>query len=447
MCQECRSIALSAVGFLLAAASGWADDWPQWLGPRRDGVWREDGIMDRFPAGGPKVMWRAPIGGGYSGPAVAGGRVYVTDRQAAKEPPKNGVRPGIERVLCFDAKKGNLLWKHEYDCPYKVEYPAGPRTTPVIHAGKVYTLGSMGDLFCLDAEDGNVRWSKSLVKEYQVEPPLWGYSAHLLVDGQRVFSLVGGQGSAVVAFDKDNGKELWKALSVKEIGYAPPMIYEAAGKRQLIVWHTEAVNALDPETGKLFWSVRFPTDVQPVRPAITVGTPRKAGDLLFVSSPHHGPLMLKLDQEKPGATILWKGTSDNLAKPDGLHALMATPFIKDGQVYGIGNFGDLRCQKADTGEQLWEDYKANGGKKTFLATAFMIEQGDRFLLLNDQGDLIIARLSPKGYEEIDRAHIIDSSQHVRGRDIVWCNPAFADRCLFVRNDKALVCFSMAAEKT
>src|SRR5437763_5672643 len=147
------------------AGSSYADDWPQWLGPKRDGIWRETGILDKFPEGGPKVLWRAKIAAGYAGPAVASGRGYVTDRvlaEGVKNPeekmpakPKTPI-PGTERVLCLSEKDGTLHWKHEYDCPYKISYPLGPRTTPTVADGKVYTLGAMGNLLCLDAEKGKV---------------------------------------------------------------------------------------------------------------------------------------------------------------------------------------------------------------------------------------------------------------------------------------------------
>src|SRR5215510_3510505 len=144
-----------------------ADDWPQWLGPRRDGVWRETGILEKFPEKGPKVRWSTPIGGGYAGPAVAGNRVYVTDRMLSpgvKNPTSGfgrGNVPGTERILCLDDANGQIIWKHEYDCLYRgVSYPAGPRTTPVVHGGKVYTLGAMGDLYCLNADTGVVIWEK-----------------------------------------------------------------------------------------------------------------------------------------------------------------------------------------------------------------------------------------------------------------------------------------------
>ena len=151
-----------------------AADWPQWMGPNRDGVWPETGILEKFPEGGPKVLWRtARSPAGYSGPAVADGKVYVTDRVLAKgamnpaDPfdSKTEVK-STERVLCLDAKTGKEIWKHEYDCPYQISYPAGPRCTPTVHGGKVYALGAMGDLFCLDAKTGKPIWSKNFPKDY-----------------------------------------------------------------------------------------------------------------------------------------------------------------------------------------------------------------------------------------------------------------------------------------
>jgi outer membrane protein assembly factor BamB len=434
----------------LAPGIAAADDWPQWLGPRRDGVWREAGILDRFPPGGPRVLWRAAIGSGFAGPAVVGDHVYLMDRQGplvpkgAEAPPRKDGLAGSERVLCLSATTGAVVWKHEYDCPYTVFYPSGPRTTPLVADGKVYTLGAMGHLVCLDAATGRLHWSRHFAKDYQAKVPVWGWSSSLLLAGDKVVSLVGGDGSAVVAFHKDTGREVWRALTVEEIGYAPPMLIEVAGKSQLLIWHTEAVNALDPETGRLYWSVAFPADVPPVRPAITVATPRQAGDRLFVSSPHHGPLMLRLVADKPGATVLWKGKSDNLAKPDRLHCLMGTPVLKDGHIYGVCNFGELRCLNGDTGERLWETYGPVAGQKTFYGTAFLVPHQDRYFLFNEKGDLIIARLTPRGYEEIDRAHLLEPTLTSRGREVVWSHPAFARRCAYVRNDKEIVCVSLAA---
>jgi len=433
------------VGALAALAlPAQADDWPQWQGPRRDGVWRETGILAKFPKDGPKVLWRSPIGSGCSGPAVAAGRIFVMDRQGemvakGKEAPPKGGLAGKERVLCYDAATGKPLWTHDYDCTYRILYTSGPRTTPAVDGDKLYTIGAMGDVFCLDAAKGTVHWHKQLTELCKTKPPLWGYASHPLIDGDRLICLAGGEGSAVIALDKRNGKELWRALTVKEVGYAPPTVIDAGGKRQLIIWHTDSVNALDPASGKLYWSVPFPDPAED-HPKITVSTPRHEGDLLFVSAVQTGSLVLKLAADRPAAEVIYKGKSTNLAKPDGLHALMCSPILQHGHIYGVGPFGELRCLKAETGKELWQHLTT--GRKTLFATSFIIPQGDRHFLFDDQGDLIIAKLTPAGYTEIDRTHVIEPTLFSREREVVWTHPAFAGGCMVVRNDKEILCVSL-----
>ena len=444
----------SSTVFLYACSVARADDWPQWFGPERDGVWREIGLVDKFPTGGPKIRWRTPIGPGYSGPAVAKGHVYVMDRERDKGPDgkplpaqKTGI-PGKERVVCLNAADGNVVWQHEYDCPYKnLSYPSGPRTTTTIHQSKVYSLGAMGNLFCLDAVTGKVLWSKDLLKEYKTKIPPWGYSASLLIDGDLLYSLVGGEGSAVVAFNKDTGKEVWRALTTTDVCYSPPMIYDLGGKRQLIIWHSDSVNGLDPATGKVFWTQRYPQKGQVQRPAVNIATVRKVDDLLFLSSTYHGPMLLKVaGGEKPAVSIVWSIPNKNPEKAESLCCLMPSPVVTGGYIYGVGFMGELRCLKLEDGKELWQSYAELAGKKTDCGTAFLIPQGDRYVIFNDLGDLILANLSPEGYKEIDRAHILEPVQAARGRQVVWSHPAFADRCVFARNDKEIICVSLSAEK-
>lgn len=437
-----------------------ADDWPQWLGPQRDGVWRETGIMEKFPAGGPKVKWRIPVGGGYAGPAVAGGKVYVTDRvlgPGAKNPDNPFSRKetiaGSERVLCLDETDGSVVWEYKYDCPYtELSYATGPRTTPLIAGGKVYTLGAMGNLLCLDAAKGKLIWSKDLLKEYTKRQlgSGWGFAGHPLLDGDRLICLVGGKGSIAVAFNKDTGAEEWKSLTNNEPGYAPPMIYENEGKRLLIIWHPGAICAIDPVTGKQFWSQQF-GDHKFVKAGMTIPTPRLAGDLLYLSSFYGGSVMLKLHGEKQ-PDILWKGQglSENPDDTEALHCVMSTPMIKDGHIYGADSYGEFRCLDLQTGKRLWSTHQPITGKSTRWGNVFIVAQGDRVILFNELGELLIAKVSPKGYEEISRARILKPTTPTPGfggpnRLVIWSHPAFADRCVFARSDDAIVCVSLAAD--
>jgi outer membrane protein assembly factor BamB len=440
---------LAVLAWSLFALAIRADDWPQWLGPQRDGVWRETGILDKFPVTGPRVLWRAPVSFGYSGPAVAAGKVYITDHvRDGKVKVGSGVA-GTERVLCLDAATGKLLWHHDYPSTYAIPrgYPAGPRTTPAIAGGKVYTLGAMGDLLCLDANDGKLLWSKNLPREYQTDIPGWGFAGQPLVDGQRLICLVGGQGACVVAFHKDTGKELWRALTAEEPGYAPPMIFDIAGRRRLIIWHPESVNSLDPETGKVCWSAPY-GNRKYIKAGLTIPTPRLDGDKLFLTSFYNGSILFQLHGDKQ-PEVLWQGKS-NAERPeatDGLHSIMPTPFIKDGYIYGVCSYGELRCLKEDSGQRLWATHKATTETSMRWGNAFLVEHRDRFILFNEKGDLIIARLTPQGYDEIDRAHILEPTNPYAGKNrlVIWSQPAFANRCVFARNDREIICVSMAKE--
>jgi outer membrane protein assembly factor BamB len=429
---------------LRSGALAWAEDWPQWLGPQRDSVWRETGLLERFPTNGPPVRWRTPIGAGYSAPSVAQGRVYVTDRERGPAPGQHpeAAPASRERVLCLNEADGKIVWHYDYECPYTISYAAGPRTAPLISQGKVYTFGAEGQLLCLDAAQGTLLWAKDIKRELGVKAPTWGFAGHPLLDGNRLICLARGAGSTVVAFDKDSGKELWRALSAAEPGYSSPALFEAGGKRQLIVFHPEAVNALDPQTGQLYWSVPFSA-----RSGLSVATPRKLGDLLFVTTFYNGALMLHLDPSHPAATPVWRTEKAGEQNTTHLNAILCTPFLEDGYLYGVCSYGQLRCLKADTGERVWETFQATtAGAPVRWANAFLVKNGNRFFIFNEKGDLIIARLSPSGYQELSRAHLLEPTNKDCGRLVVWSHPAFANRCGYVRNDKELICVDLAQHR-
>jgi len=405
-----------------------ADDWPQWGGPGGDCVWRETGIVDKLPAGLLPRKWSTPIGEGYSGPAVAKGLVYITDCQQAAE---------TERMLCLDAETGKEVWKHEYPVRYTISYPAGPRAAPVIDAGRVYTIGAEGNMFCFDARNGKILWQKNFVKEYNTKLPIWGMAAAPLVDGDQLITLVGGaNGATVVSFDKATGKELWRAIDDPQVGYAPPRIFTFGKTRQLIVWHPDAVTSLNPKDGKTNWSVPFR-----VQMGLCISTPQQAGNRLFVTSFYNGPLMLDVSPETLSAKVAWKGKSNSERDTDGLHAIMATPIVTPDYIYGVCSYGQLRCLDARTGKRIWETFAATGEGRWW--NAFLIPNGDRVFLHNEQGDLIIAKLSPNGYEELSRAKLVEPTREVGRRMTIWSHPAFAMKSVFARNDKEIVRVDLA----
>lgn len=422
-------------GFFLVQAPAVADDWPEWRGEGRRGVWSETGILERFPESGLPVDWRVPIGSGYGGPAVAQGRVFVTDFRLTE-----GNR-GVERLLALSEETGEVLWAHEWEMTIRglmPTYANGPRATPTVDGDRVYVLGSVGDLYCIDAATGSVRWRLDYVEDYGAEVPTWGMVAAPLVEGDRLFLLVGGQPDAlVVAVDKRTGNEIWRALpTVTEPGYAPPVMVSAGSRRQLVVWTPDALRSLDPETGRVFWSFPYEVDL-----GQTIATPVFDQGRILVSSASHGSMLVRLAGDRPAAELVWKGESSSKAEVDGLHAFLATPFFEDDVIYGVGGLGFLRSIDAASGEELWKT--AEPSEPARIATAFLVKNGDRFFLNNDRGELIIARLSPSGYEEIDRTSLIEpTNPNTRVRRqlgaVNWVHPAYANGHIVQRNDREIL---------
>jgi outer membrane protein assembly factor BamB len=433
---------LCVVTVVSAATTIHGEDWPQYRGARADGLWNETGILETFPAQGLKVLWRAPIKGGYTGPSVADGRVFVTDFMYTKRP------NGIERAIALDEKTGQILWTRDWEASYSgMGFDGGPRATPTVDGDRIYVLGSSGILHCLNARTGEVIWRKDYQKDLGAQPDKWsfyfGFSSPPLVDGDRLICLVGGEPNAkVVAFDKRTGKELWRALSTNtEPGFSQPIIISAGGTRQLIVWHVGAVTSLDPATGTVYWEQPFKVDETQA-----IMTPVFDGSRLLISSFYTGAMMLTLDDKKPEARVLWKSKSTSEILTDGLHALMSTPFILGDYLYGICSFGQMRGLNATTGARLWET-QAVTKERARWASALMVRNGDRFFINNDRGELIIARFAPDGYHEISRTQLIKATSRAPNRRelgaVNWTHPAYANRHLYTRNDEELIAITLA----
>ena len=429
---------LASVGLLvvlgsLAARDCRADDWPQWRGPNRDGVWRETGIIEKFPAPRMALRWSTPIGSGYCGPTVSNGRVYVMDRV---DMPKQ-----IERIHAFDAQTGKPLWTHQYDCDYTVQYVAGPRASVTIDEGRAYALGTMGHLHCCDAADGKILWAKDLNDEYDIQMPIWGIAASPLVEKDLLIVQIGGTPNAcLVAFDKRSGEERWRALPDRA-SYSAPIVIEQVGKRVLVCWTGDNVVGLDPASGSVYWEHPF----KPTRMVINIATPVVDENRLFVSSFYDGSLMLNVLPDRLAVEPVWRRLGPDENHTDSLHAIISTPYLAGDYVYGVDSYGELRCLDAKTGDRIWESLEAV--PKARWATIHMVKNGKNMWMFNDRGELLIARLSPQGFNEISRAKLIDptTEQLRRGDGVCWSHPAYANKCVFARNDKELVSASLAAE--
>jgi hypothetical protein len=417
----------------LATSVSFADDWPQWRGSSRDGVWRETGIVEKFERPEIKLKWRVPISSGYSGPTVAEGRVYVTDR--VTEPWE------MERVHCFDWQTGKTLWTHCYDCKYGgIGYTAGPRASVLVDGGRACSLGTAGHLFCFDAATGKVVWSHDLREAYRARVPTWGIAASPVIEDDLLIVHFGGEGDACVcAFDKVTGQERWKALR-DEASYSAPIVITQAGKRVLVCWTGNRLVGLDPASGRLLWEYPFPWEKWP----IAIATPVLHRDLLLFSEAHQGTLLLRLSQTEPQVEKLWHWRKEKVADGKAMHCLISTPMIDGDYIYGADGGGILRCLRLTTGERVWEDRAAV--PPNCWATIHLVRHGERTWLFNERGELIIARLTPEGFQEISRAKLIEptTDQLPRRDGVTWSHPAFAYRHVFARNDKALVCADLSA---
>ena len=414
---------------LCLAAALHAEDWPQWRGFHRDGVWHETGILQSFPPEGLKILWRVPVGVGFSSPVVAQGKVYVTDSHVTRTNARENVR-------CLDAVTGEAIWTHTYDVGYpewgaNPDHPFGPHATPVVADGKVYTLGRMSDLLCLDAATGRLLWRHELPKEFGTKEDLRGFSSSPIIEGKLiVIAIAKSPQISIIAFDKNTGEQVWEALD--EIpSNTSPIVIDAAGRRQLIVWAYKSVAALDPLTGTILWRQNIPQGGN-----YAVPTPVWKDDWLLLSG-----LMLKLDRDKPGASILW---------PDELRPLRiyvsdtSTPVIQDGLVFTPTSKGHIVCLDATSGKQLWQADQVSESKSGGSIHLTAVPSIGCVFLFTDRGDLILSRLTAAGYQELGRFHLLDPTADYGQQKMAWVAPAYSGQRVLARNDKELVCASLAA---
>ena len=442
-----RSVA-ACLGVVLVLGVGLsAEDWRQWRGADRLAVWHETGIIDRFPDAGLKVTWRVPVGSGFAGPAVADGRVFVTDWA---EDSQSRTMDGTERILALDEQTGEVLWTYAWGTSYRalmLSYAAGPMATPTVDEDRVFVLGATGLLWCLDVETGEVIWHRNYRAEYDASMAPWGTPSSPLVDGEQLIAVVGGEPDAlVVSFDKRTGRELWRALDVVGGSSSHPIIYEAGGVRQLIIWHPAALVSLDPDTGETYWDQ--PWDIGG---SMNVVTPVKVGNYLLVSNFYNGSLMMRFNRDQPAATLMWKGASrsEMPGETDGLHAVITTPLIIGDHIYGVGSYGELRGLDARTGKRLWMSDAMTPQAR--WGGAFMVRHEDRYFVNNDDGDLILAQFTPEGYVELDRTKLIEATtssgygpRKRHDRLVNWAHPAYANRHIVHRNANEIIRASLAA---
>ncbi|MBI5828409.1 MAG: PQQ-like beta-propeller repeat protein [Chloroflexi bacterium] len=392
-----------------------AEDWPRWRGPRGDGTWNAPKLPAKWPEGGLRQLWKQPVGGGDAGVTVADGRVYTMDLQ--KEPAE------VERALCFDAASGKPLWTHTYAVAYGgLQHANGPRAAPTVSDGRVYTLGALGHLFCLDAATGKLIWSKDMVREHGARRPMWGFAASPLVFENLVIVHTGAEpDGCYIAFDRKTGKQIWRSVADR-CGYCTPIIINHNSQPQLIGWTPENIRGLDPRDGKPLWAVPYK-----VTYGVSIASPVFQEGIVLVCGYWEGSKAVRLGKTATDAALLWEENQY-------LRGEMSQPLYRDGHVYLLDKSNGLTCFKLATGEKVWDDgHRTTPKGHDPQASLVWLNNGDRAIILNAEGYLILARLNPAGYDEQSRTKIIGKT---------WAHPAFAGRCVFARDGRELVCVSL-----
>lgn len=404
-------------------------DWPDWRGVNRDGKWHEKGILQRFDTELISPKWSVSVSSGYSGPTVSDHKVYVTDRTNM---------PAQERVHCFNANSGELVWSYSYDCVYYgVGYPAGPRASVVIDEDRAYSLGTMGNLFCFDKASGNVLWQRDLNKDYEIRMPIWGIAgAPLIVDDKLILNIGGINNAGVIALDKHTGKETWRNLE-DDASYSAPILIKQAGQPVVVIWTGQNVVGMNPENGSVYWTEEFSQH----KMVINIATPVIENNYLFVSSFYDGSMLLKLDEKQLSASRVWRRQGKSERNTDALHSCISTPVIQGDYIYGVDSYGELRCLNLKTGDRIWEDLTAVN--KARWGNIHFTQNKDLFYMFNEHGELAIAKLSVRGYDEISRAKLIEPTNEQLNRGVTWAHPAFAYKHIFIRSDTELLCADLS----
>jgi outer membrane protein assembly factor BamB len=405
MTIRCHQL-LFAWGAICLLAAG---DWPQLLGPARNGISAETGLLASWPKQGPKLVWEKPVGEGFSGPAVAGDRLILFHRVGNEE-----------EVECLDAATGNGRWKYANATNYRDAYNKGngPRSTPLIAGNRVYTLGPTGELTCLELETGKRVWARALHEGYRVRPNFFGVGTSPLIEGDLLLLNVGGRGAGIVAFQKDTGKEVWKATE-HDASYASPVAATIDGVRHAIFFTREGLVSLDPADGTVRFSKRWRSRNDA---SVNAATPLVIGDSIFLTA-CYGTGAVLLRAKKNGVEEVW-------SNDESLSCHFGTPVHRDGFLYGFHGRqeegGVLRCIELKSGKVRWT--------KEGFGCGSLIEVGDKLIILAENGDLVLAEANPDKYQEISRASVLTNP----------CRApiALANGKLYARDGKKLGCWNL-----
>lgn len=395
-------IAISAAG----ATSSEAEDWPQFRGPNRDGVSAETGLLRSWPESGPAQLFGVKLGEGYSAISVSGGRLYTLFADAAGE-----------FVICLDAADGSELWRYRLDSKWEDKFGNGPRSTPTVDGDQLFALGAKGKLVALGAADGKLVWERDLHEEFGAKPPRWGVSTSPLVEAGRLLVDVGGKnGASIVAFNKKNGREVWRSQE-GAAGYSAPIAVTVGGVRQVLFFTAKQILSLSPMDGTLLFAMPWKTsyDVNAATPVFI------APDRVFFSSGYDkGSVLLRITVAEGQVDFeeLWRSRE--------MKNKFSSSVLRGDYLYGFDE-GILKCLKVEDGSTVWRQRGFGHGSLLFA--------DDHLIVLGDEGKLALVEATPEEYRE--RA----AFQVFQGKS--WTMPTLVDGILYLRDEKRLVALKIS----
>lgn len=384
-------------------------DWPQFLGPGRDGRYEGLPINFNWPTGSPTEIWRKPVGEGFAGPIVIGNVLILFHRIEDQEV-----------VEALDATSGHKIWSHGYSTTYRDDFgfDEGPRSVPVVSNGKVFTFGAQGKLQALNVETGETLWEVDTKTRFGFRKAFFGSAGSPLVEGQNVIVNIGGQNAGIVAFDKDSGSPIWTSTT-DEASYSSPVAATFGGKRHAVVLTRNGLIGLDPLTGEVRFERRWRSRL---RASVNAATPLVIEDVVFASATY-GTGAVALRVRGTDLEELW--SSDEVMSNH-----YATSVYRDGYLYGFHGRQEynpsFRSVHLLTGEVQWNVDAFRAGTVTLA--------GDRLIIVLETGELLVAEASPKAFTPLARVRILPP--------VIRAYPALANGLLYVRNENTLVCFDL-----
>jgi len=391
-----------------------SSDWPQFLGPQRNGVSRETGLLKTWPVDGPKEVWRVKGGVGMSGISIVAGKLYTMVQKG-----------GQQFAVALDQSSGKTVWQTSVAPSYENGMGNGPRATPAVFGKTVFTFSGEGFLTALDAERGSIIWSHNVVEELNGKPAEYGMASSPLVVNDNVIVTVGAPGATVVAYNRTTGELSWKAGQGEAAGYSSPALLTVGGQRQVVAFSGAAATGIEPKSGDILWRYPYQTNYD-----CNIATPLSFKGQVFLSSgDNHGSAMLRL---KPSGKTL---SIEEVWKSQGLQSVLRnewqTSMLLDGYLYGFDNVGaagpvtHFTCVEAVTGKRIWQ--KRRFGKGNVIAA------DGKLFISTVKGELVVLRATPNGFDELGRTKVIGPTRQA---------PALSGGRLFLRDNREIVCLDV-----